>query len=92
LDGLLQRGLNLNEEIAAGNIFLINYEILDGINTGTYEGKQLQLAVPFCLLYLRPNNELVPIAIQLTQGIFSKKYMYIGEDLLTYLGLFQSGH
>jgi arachidonate 5-lipoxygenase len=69
LDGLLQRGLSLAQEIAAGNMFLIDYEILDGINTGTYNGKKLHLPVPFCLFYLRPNDDLVPIAIQLTQGI-----------------------
>lgn len=65
LKGLLPRGLD--DEIKAGNIFIINHEILEGLNTGTYEGQKLQLASPFCLLYLRPDKKLVPIAIQLLQ-------------------------
>jgi len=64
LEGLLQRGLTLAQEIEAGNMFIINHEFLVGIHCGKYQGEQLHLPAPICLLYLRPDDQLVPVAIQ----------------------------
>lgn len=77
--GLLHpRGTTLHKEIEKGNIYIINYHILDGIDTGLdppgvkekYQ-KKLELASPICLFHHdTEENVLKPIAIQLEQ--FSK--------------------
>ena len=50
-----------------GNIYIVNHELLNDISTGHHQGKKLVIAAPICLLYLRTDNQLVPIAIQLIQ-------------------------
>ena len=65
--GSLSRGLSLEAEMEAGNIYIINHKILENITTGEYNGKKTELPAAMCLLYVRPDNELVPIAIQLGQ-------------------------
>eukprot|EP00092_Neocalanus_flemingeri_P065524 GFUD01079698.1.p1 GENE.GFUD01079698.1~~GFUD01079698.1.p1 ORF type:complete len:1168 (+),score=312.67 GFUD01079698.1:40-3543(+) len=67
MEGILQRGLTLQEEIEKGNMYMIDLKILDGISTGTYEDQKLFLAVPMVLFYLPPNEKLIPVAIQLGQ-------------------------
>lgn len=67
IKGLLRRGLSLQQEIEAGNIYIIDHVILEEISCGKYQDKQLSLPVPMCMLYLLPNDQLVPIAIQLGQ-------------------------
>ena len=73
---LLNRGKTLEEEMEDGHIYIINHDILNDIPTGeklygeklkTKDGK-IQLAVPLCLFYVREDNKLVPIAIQLGQN------------------------
>ena len=77
--GLLPRGTTLEKEIKNGNIYIINYKILEGISTGIHPigkklgkgGTKMQLASPICLLHHNTEeNTLKPIAIQLQQ--FSK--------------------
>uniref|UniRef100_A0A3P8SU73 Arachidonate 12-lipoxygenase n=1 Tax=Amphiprion percula TaxID=161767 RepID=A0A3P8SU73_AMPPE len=60
-------GTNLDKELKAGNIYLLDYAILDGIPSNTIEGKPQYIAAPLCLLYQHPNEGLIPIAIQLEQ-------------------------
>ena len=48
-----------------GNVYLVNYPLLNDISTGHHQGKKIEIAAPICLLYLRTDGELVPIAIQL---------------------------
>ena len=68
MDGLLKRGLTLEEELASGNIYMVDFEILDGVSTGTYEGRQLEMGAAMALFYHEPeNNDLLPVAIQLGQ-------------------------
>ena len=67
VSGLLQRGLSLAEEAKEGNIYIVDCHLLEGIKAGTYEEKTLEVAIAMCLFYLRPDNELVPLAIQLGQ-------------------------
>uniref|UniRef100_A0A8D0A388 Arachidonate 12-lipoxygenase n=1 Tax=Sander lucioperca TaxID=283035 RepID=A0A8D0A388_SANLU len=58
---------NLDKELKAGNIYLLDYVLLDGIPTNTIRGKPQYIAAPLCLLYQHPDNGLIPIAIQLEQ-------------------------
>ena len=74
INNLLTRDLSLEKEIELGNIYIINYKILEGIPTGHYpfeagteKGTKLELAVPMCLLYHGSDDKLRPIAIQLGQ-------------------------
>ncbi len=50
--------------VQAGNIYLLDYAIMDGIPTNTIRGKLQYIAAPLCLLYQHPDKGLVPIAIQ----------------------------
>ncbi|KAK3579731.1 hypothetical protein CHS0354_008871 [Potamilus streckersoni] len=63
LKGCLDRELNLQEEMEAGHVYILDYKILEGIprTEGSY------LPNPLCLMYVRTDEELVPIAIQLEQ-------------------------
>ncbi|XP_065263905.1 polyunsaturated fatty acid 5-lipoxygenase isoform X2 [Emys orbicularis] len=64
----LERNLTLEEEIKQGNIFLVDYELLDGIDANKTDPCTLQyLAAPICLLYKNMENKIVPIAIQISQ-------------------------
>ncbi|KAM7365937.1 hypothetical protein PAMP_015414 [Pampus punctatissimus] len=58
---------NLNKELKAGHIFLLDYAIMDGIPSNTIRGKPQYIAAPLCLLYQHPDQGLIPIAIQLGQ-------------------------
>ncbi|KAM4536427.1 arachidonate 12-lipoxygenase, 12S-type [Odontesthes bonariensis] len=57
----------LDKELKAGNIYLLDYAIMDGIPTNTIRGKPQYIAAPLCLLYQHPDDGLIPIAIQLEQ-------------------------
>uniref|UniRef100_A0A3P8PGM8 Arachidonate 5-lipoxygenase a n=1 Tax=Astatotilapia calliptera TaxID=8154 RepID=A0A3P8PGM8_ASTCA len=64
----LERELTLEEEIEAGNIYIVDYEVLDGITPNSTDPCTLQyLAAPICLLYKNAQNKIMPIAIQLGQ-------------------------
>ena len=69
--GLMSRRLTLEEEMEKGNVFIVDYDILQGISTGTYKEKKINLPSPICLFYVKLNpdktEDLVPIAIQLGQ-------------------------
>ncbi|XP_071334225.1 arachidonate 12-lipoxygenase, 12S-type [Trachinotus anak] len=58
---------NLDKELKAGNIYLLDYAIMDGIPTNTIKGKPQYIAAPLCLLYQHPDEGLIPVAIQLEQ-------------------------
>uniref|UniRef100_A0A4W6CE04 Arachidonate 5-lipoxygenase b, tandem duplicate 3 n=1 Tax=Lates calcarifer TaxID=8187 RepID=A0A4W6CE04_LATCA len=64
----LERELTLEQEIEAGNIYIVDYEVLDGITPNSTDPCTLQyLAAPICLLYKNAQNKILPIAIQLGQ-------------------------
>lgn len=49
----------------AGNIFIVDYEMLEGINANSTDPyTQQYLAAPMCLLYRNLRNKIMPIAIQ----------------------------
>uniref|UniRef100_A0A669BZT2 Arachidonate 12-lipoxygenase n=1 Tax=Oreochromis niloticus TaxID=8128 RepID=A0A669BZT2_ORENI len=58
---------NLDKELKAGNIYLLDYAIMDGIPSNTIKGNPQYIAAPICLLYQHPDEGLIPIAIQLEQ-------------------------
>ncbi|KAM6959813.1 arachidonate 12-lipoxygenase, 12S-type isoform 2-T2 [Tautogolabrus adspersus] len=58
---------NLDRELKAGNIYLLDYAITDGIPTNTIRGRRQFIAAPLCLLYQHPDQGLIPVAIQLEQ-------------------------
>ncbi|CAL8298690.1 unnamed protein product [Merluccius merluccius] len=64
----LERGLTLEEEVEAGNIYIADYEVMDGITANCTDPCTLQyLAAPICLLYRNLRNKILPLAIQLSQ-------------------------
>ncbi|KAM9809803.1 polyunsaturated fatty acid 5-lipoxygenase-like isoform X2 [Syngnathus typhle] len=64
----LERHLTLEQEVKAGNIYMVDYEVLDGIKANDTDPKTPQyMAAPICLLYKNTQNDILPIAIQLGQ-------------------------
>uniref|UniRef100_A0A3P9HBU6 Lipoxygenase domain-containing protein n=1 Tax=Oryzias latipes TaxID=8090 RepID=A0A3P9HBU6_ORYLA len=59
--------LTLRNEMMKGNIFLCDYNILDGVETNTINGRKQFLAAPLVLLHKNEDDEMMPIAIQLKQ-------------------------
>uniref|UniRef100_A0A8C2C537 Arachidonate 5-lipoxygenase n=1 Tax=Cyprinus carpio TaxID=7962 RepID=A0A8C2C537_CYPCA len=68
VEGSLDRGLTLQEELKAGNIYIADYAIMEGVQANATDPDTKQyLAAPFCLLYKNSQNEILPIAIQLSR-------------------------
>ncbi|CAM9125217.1 unnamed protein product [Bubo scandiacus] len=60
-------GTHLDKEMEEGRVFLVDYEVLEGIPSGTIHGRQQHVAAPLCLLHQGADGLLRPIAIQLSQ-------------------------
>ncbi|XP_047433292.1 arachidonate 12-lipoxygenase, 12R-type-like [Mugil cephalus] len=58
---------SLKGEMKRGNIFLCDYKRLDGLKANTINGKKQYLEAPLVLFHKRPDDKLMPIAIQLKQ-------------------------
>ncbi|XP_040195266.1 hydroperoxide isomerase ALOXE3-like [Rana temporaria] len=58
---------NLQKELQNGHIFLADYVVLQGVPTNTINKKPQYIATPMCLLWKNLQDQLVPIAIQLSQ-------------------------
>ncbi|XP_037660710.1 polyunsaturated fatty acid 5-lipoxygenase isoform X2 [Choloepus didactylus] len=77
----LERELTLEEEVEQGNIFIVDYELLDGIDANKTDPCTLQfLAAPICLLYKNLANKIVPIAIQLNQVPGDENPIFLPSD------------
>ncbi|KAF4114144.1 polyunsaturated fatty acid 5-lipoxygenase-like [Onychostoma macrolepis] len=77
VEGCLKRGLALQEELQAGNIYIADYEILKGVPASS---SQRYLTAPICLLYKNNLNQIVPIAIQLSQTPEEKSPVFFPSD------------
>ncbi|XP_042592450.1 polyunsaturated fatty acid 5-lipoxygenase-like [Cyprinus carpio] len=77
----LERGLTLEEELKEGNIFIADYELLDGVTPNSTDPCTLQyLAAPICLLYKNIQNKIMPIAIQLLQKPGEDNPIFLPSD------------
>ncbi|XP_078389816.1 polyunsaturated fatty acid 5-lipoxygenase-like isoform X1 [Cetorhinus maximus] len=70
----------LEQEMKDGNIFIVNYEMLDGIPANVIKGVQQYLAAPICLLHLNKQNQMMPIAIQLKQTPGEDNPIFLPSD------------
>uniref|UniRef100_F6XZW1 Uncharacterized protein n=1 Tax=Xenopus tropicalis TaxID=8364 RepID=F6XZW1_XENTR len=76
----LGESTTLQAELQNGNIFLADYKILEGIPTNVINGERQYLAAPMCLLWKSPNDEIVPIAIQLNQTPGEENPIFVPTD------------
>ncbi|RXN21123.1 arachidonate 5-lipoxygenase [Labeo rohita] len=61
VEGSLDRGRSLQEELKAGNIYIADNAVLEGVQANaTDPNTQQYLAAPFCLLYKTSQNEIIP--------------------------------
>ncbi|XP_041825974.1 polyunsaturated fatty acid lipoxygenase ALOX15B-like [Melanotaenia boesemani] len=74
-------GASLSEEMERGNVFMVDYRLLDGLTANTVNGKQNYLTAPLALLHLDSNNQLLPIAIQLQQSPGETNPVFVPQDL-----------
>ncbi|XP_029436817.1 hydroperoxide isomerase ALOXE3 isoform X1 [Rhinatrema bivittatum] len=71
---------NLEDELKEGNIFIVDYKILDGIPANVINEHQQYITAPMCLLYSTPQGELIPIAIQLCQNPGPESPIFLPSD------------
>ncbi|KAL3066805.1 hypothetical protein OYC64_016704 [Pagothenia borchgrevinki] len=70
----------LVEEMKKGNIFLCDYKLLDGLTPNIIDGKQQYMAAPLVLLHKTPDDELMPLAIQLKQTPAGDNPIFLPTD------------
>ncbi|KAK7169694.1 hypothetical protein R3I94_000054 [Phoxinus phoxinus] len=73
----LKKDVTLQEELKAGNIYIVDYEILEAVSTPK---SQHFLTAPLCLLYKNTSDQIVPIAIQLSQTPGEKSPIFLPSD------------
>ncbi|XP_049426865.1 polyunsaturated fatty acid lipoxygenase ALOX15B-like [Epinephelus fuscoguttatus] len=71
---------SLANEMKKGNIFLCDYKQLDGVKTNTINGKKQYMMAPLVLLHKTPDDELMPIAIQLKQTPAEDNPIFLPTD------------
>uniref|UniRef100_A0A3P8RK60 Zgc:152891 n=1 Tax=Amphiprion percula TaxID=161767 RepID=A0A3P8RK60_AMPPE len=76
----LPEGSSLQRELQEGRIYLLDYEVLDGVPANVVNGKQTYLSAPLCLLHLNQQSQLVPIAIQLQQNPGPQNPVFLPSD------------
>uniref|UniRef100_A0A8C7LL47 Lipoxygenase domain-containing protein n=2 Tax=Oncorhynchus mykiss TaxID=8022 RepID=A0A8C7LL47_ONCMY len=76
----LPDGSSLEQELERGSIFLLDYEMLEGVPANVINGKQQFLAAPLVLLHLNQEGELKPIAIQLQQAPGPQNPVFLPSD------------
>ncbi|XP_078056959.1 arachidonate 12-lipoxygenase, 12S-type isoform X1 [Mustelus asterias] len=73
-------GSTLEEQIQKGNIYIVDFKVLDGVPANVIKGVQQYVAAPICLLYQDPKNRLLPIAIQLHQIPGAENPIFLPSD------------
>ncbi|XP_033846471.1 polyunsaturated fatty acid lipoxygenase ALOX8-like [Periophthalmus magnuspinnatus] len=76
----LARGSFLQTELEIGNMFICDYNILEGIATRVVNEQAMYVASGFCLFYINCDKELVPIAIQLAQNPSNDNPIFLPTD------------
>ncbi|XP_041112302.1 hydroperoxide isomerase ALOXE3-like isoform X2 [Polyodon spathula] len=71
---------SLQEEMEKGNIFLVDYQLLEDVPANTINGHTQYIPAPLCLLYKDPHNKLKPIAIQLKQTEDLENPIFLPND------------
>ncbi|KAL1276668.1 hypothetical protein QQF64_036291 [Cirrhinus molitorella] len=72
----LKRGHTLQEELQAGNIYIVDFQILKGVPAAS----NCYLAAPICLLYKNELDQMMPIAIQLSQTPGEMSPIFLPSD------------
>uniref|UniRef100_A0A6Q2YHH4 Arachidonate 12-lipoxygenase n=1 Tax=Esox lucius TaxID=8010 RepID=A0A6Q2YHH4_ESOLU len=67
VQGSLAPRTTLEKELKDGNIYLVDYSVMDGVPPNVIRGKPQYISSPICLLYEHPDQGIIPIAIQLAQ-------------------------
>ncbi|KAK2892395.1 hypothetical protein Q8A67_012383 [Cirrhinus molitorella] len=75
--GSLKKRHTLQEELQAGNIYIVDYEILQGVPVSR---KDHYLTAPICLLYKNELDQMMPIAIQLSQTPGEMSPIFLPSD------------
>ncbi|XP_067341241.1 polyunsaturated fatty acid lipoxygenase ALOX15B-like isoform X2 [Channa argus] len=81
MGAFLEGGGSLSQEMERGNIFVVDYQLLDGLTANTVNGKQNYLTAPLVLLHLNCNSKFLPIAIQLKQSPGESNPVFVPQDL-----------
>ncbi|XP_047463520.1 polyunsaturated fatty acid lipoxygenase ALOX15B [Mugil cephalus] len=76
----LPGGSSLQLELQKGTMYLLDYEVLDGLPANEVNGKQTYLSAPLVLLHLNQQGQLVPIAIQLQQNPGPQNPVFLPSD------------
>lgn len=80
VQGSMTASSNLDKELKAGNIYLLDYAIIDGVPANCINGNLQYIVAPLCLLYQHPDHGLVPIAIQLGQTPSVDRPIFLPTD------------
>ncbi|XP_029281202.1 hydroperoxide isomerase ALOXE3-like isoform X2 [Cottoperca gobio] len=77
----LANGSSLTAEMMKGNIFIVDYKMMEDLPTRVINGKPVAMTAALCLLYLNPEEKLLPIAIQLGQQPSEDTPIFLPTDL-----------
>ncbi|KAJ8338256.1 hypothetical protein SKAU_G00372220 [Synaphobranchus kaupii] len=80
VQSFLGQHTSLDQEIKAGNVYLVDHAILDGVPANVIQGQTQHVAAPLCLLYDHPEHGLIPLAIQIGQTAGQDTPIFLPSD------------
>ncbi|KAK9398304.1 hydroperoxide isomerase ALOXE3-like [Crotalus adamanteus] len=78
--GTLGQTTTLQEELEKGTIYLVDYKVLENVPTTLLNNQKQYIAAPICLLHQKPNGEILPLAIQLSQHPGPQSPIFLPTD------------